>query len=150
VVKVDTWYLIGRVQREMRVFRVSRLQTLAASGETFARDADFDLQKFWKRWCERFESNPPPRSFAVEVNISARGRQHLLDSFGTWLRPRLEPLGDRFRGRKPVTLEFDREDVALRVLFEVGGEVEIVKPKSLQRKLYAQAAKIVGAAARDH
>ena len=25
VVKVDTWYLIGRVQREMRVFRVSRI-----------------------------------------------------------------------------------------------------------------------------
>src|SRR5687767_15997830 len=55
VVKVDTWYLIGRVQREMRVFRVSRLQTLTPSGTTFARDADFDLQKFWKRWCERFE-----------------------------------------------------------------------------------------------
>jgi predicted DNA-binding transcriptional regulator YafY len=151
VVKVDTWYLIGRVQREMRVFRVSRIQTLApaASGETFVRDADFDLQKFWKRWCERFESNPPPRNFAVEVNISARGRRHLLDSFGTWLRPRLEPLGDNFRGRKAVTLEFDREDIALRVLFEVGHEADIVKPVSLRRKLQRQAQKIVAAAARS-
>ena len=59
------------------------------------------------------------------------------------MRPRLEPLGDRFRGRKPVTLEFDREDTALRVLFEVGAEAEIVKPRSLRRKLHAQAAKIV-------
>ena len=67
VVKVDTWYLIGRVKREMRVFRISRIQTLAPTGETFTRDADFDLQKFWKRWCERFESNPPPRNFAVEL-----------------------------------------------------------------------------------
>ena len=150
VVKVDTWYLIGRVQREMRVFRVSRIETLAATptGETFAREADFDLQKFWKRWCERFESNPPPRNFAVDVNISARGRRHLLDSFGTWLRPRLEPLGDNFRGRKPVTLEFDREDIALRVLFEVGHEADIVKPVSLRRKLQRQAEKIVEAAAR--
>ena len=48
-----------------------------------------------------------------------------------------------------MTLEFDREDIALRVLFEVGGEIEIVKPLSLRRKLHAQAAKIVGAAARD-
>jgi len=151
VVKVDTWYLIGRVQREMRVFRVSRIQTLAPTptGATFVRDADFDLQKFWKRWCERFESNPPPRNFAVEVNISARGRRHLLDSFGTWLRPRLEPLGDNFRGRKAVTLEFDREDIALRVLFEVGHETDIVKPVSLRRKLQRQAEKIVAAAARN-
>jgi predicted DNA-binding transcriptional regulator YafY len=146
VVKVDTWYLIGRVQREMRVFRVSRLQTLQPTGTTFARDADFDLQKFWTRWCERFESNPPSRNFPVELAITARGRRRLLDAFGSWMRPRLEPLGERFRGRKPVTLEFDREDIALRVLFELGPEAQIVNPKGLRRKLHAQAEKIVRAA----
>ena len=51
-----------------------------------------------------------------------------MDSFGSWLRRPLEPLGDRYRGRKPVTLEFDREDIAMRILFEVGPEAEIVKP----------------------
>ena len=147
VVKVDTWYLIGRVKREMRVFRISRIQSLTPTGETFARDADFDLQKFWKRWCERFETNPPPRNFAVELNITrARppapaGCVRLAGCGGA-----LEPLGDRFRGRKPVTLEFDREDIAMRILFEVGPEAEIVKPVSLRRKLRRQAAKIVGAA----
>jgi predicted DNA-binding transcriptional regulator YafY len=149
VVKVDTWYLIGRVQREMRVFRVSRIQTLTPTGTTFTRDADFDLQKFWKKWCERFESNPPARKFPVELNISARGRRHLLDAFGAWLQARLEPLGDSFRGRKPVTLEFDREDTALRVLFELGAEGEIVKPRALRQKLHRQAAKIVAAAMRN-
>jgi len=48
-----------------------------------------------------------------------------------------------------VTLEFDREDIALRVLFEVGHEADIVKPLSLRRKLHKQAAKIVEAAARN-
>jgi predicted DNA-binding transcriptional regulator YafY len=145
VVKVDTWYLIGRVQREMRVFRISRLQTLTPTGTTFARDPAFDLQKFWTRWCERFESNPP-NNFTVEIRITARGRRRLLDAFGSWFSARVEPLGERFRGSKPVTLEFDREDVALRVLFELGAEAEVVSPKALRRKLHAQAASIVKAA----
>lgn len=148
VVKVDTWYLIGRVQREMRVFRLSRMQTVASTGATFARDPRFDLQKFWTRWCERFESNPP-RGIAVELTITARGRQRLLESFGSWLRPRLQPLGERFRGRKPLTLEFDREDIALRVLFELGAEAEILQPRGLRRKLHLQAKKIVAAIARQ-
>jgi predicted DNA-binding transcriptional regulator YafY len=146
VVKVDTWYLIGRVKREWRVFRISRLKTLKCAGEIFQRDADFDLQKFWSGWCQRFESNPP-NNFSIELLISARGRRRLLDYFGAWMRPRLEPLGDDYRGRKPVTLDFEREDVALRTLFDLGDEAEIVSPKSLRRKLHAQAKRVVAATA---
>jgi predicted DNA-binding transcriptional regulator YafY len=144
VVKVDTWYLIGRVKREWRVFRVSRLQTLRPSGEAFQRDVDFDLPKFWNAWCERFE-NSPPHSFSVDLLISARGRERLLEYFGAWMRARLEPLGDKFRGVKPVTLDFEWEDSALRVLFILGDEAEIVNPRALRRKLHAQAKRVVDA-----
>ncbi len=146
VVKVDTWYLIGRVKREMRVFRISRLLGLTLTGQTFERDKDFDLQKYWRTWCENFEKNPP-NQFAVELEITARGRKRLLDIFGQWFRPRLEPLGERFRGRKSVTLDFDREDLALRVLFYLGEEAKIVNPPSLRKKLHKQAAKVVEATA---
>ncbi|MGH8176094.1 MAG: helix-turn-helix transcriptional regulator [Steroidobacter sp.] len=144
VVKIDTWYLIGRVKREWRVFRISRLQTLKSTGEAFKRDADFDLQKFWSVWCERFE-NSPPNTFQVEVCISARGRRRLLECFGGWMRARLQPLGEQFRGRKPVTLDFDREDIALRVLFDLGDEAQIVSPRALRRKLHAQAKRVIAA-----
>lgn len=146
VVKIDTWYLIGRVKREWRVFRISRLQSLKTTGEVFQRDTDFDLQKFWTAWCTQFES-APRNNFVVELLISAQGRALLLDQFGGWLRARLEPLGDRFRGRKPVTLEFDWEDAALRVLFLLGDEAEIVSPKTLRRKLHQQAKRVLDATA---
>jgi predicted DNA-binding transcriptional regulator YafY len=146
VVKVDTWYLIGRVKREMRVFRLSRLQTLVTSSQRFTRDPHFDLQKFWKGWCERFESNPP-RSYVVELRISARGSRRLIEHFGAWLQPRLEPLGARFRGRKHVALDLEREDMALRILFDVADEAEIVSPSRLRRKLRTQAARVVAATA---
>jgi predicted DNA-binding transcriptional regulator YafY len=144
VVKVDTWYLIGRVKRETRVFRISRMLSLQTTGTNFTRDADFDLQKFWNGWCEKFEKNPPV-TFPVELNISAKGKQQLLDSFGNWFRTRLEPLGENFKGRKPVTLDFEREEAALRILFDLVFEADIVKPAELRRKLRNQAKRVVAA-----
>jgi predicted DNA-binding transcriptional regulator YafY len=141
VVKVDTWYVIGRVKREMRVFRMSRVQTAQAGTETFTRDPDFDLHKYWHGWCERFEKNPP-NTFAVELSITPKGREHLLECYGNWFRKQLEPLGEKFR-RADIKLEFDREDIAMRVLFGLGGEAEIVKPKQLRRKLGTLAEEVV-------
>ena len=144
VVKVDTWYLIGRVKRETRVFRISRMLSLQTTGTHFTRDADFDLNKFWSNWCEKFEQNPPS-SFPVELMISAKGKQQLLDSFGGWFRRRLEPLGDQFKGRKPVTLDFEREEAALRIMFDLVFEADIVSPITLRRKLRSQAKRVVAA-----
>lgn len=142
VVKVDTWYLIGQVKREMRVFRLSRILSLQSStGQTFERNPDFDLQKFWFAWCDRFEKNPPV-DYAVELEISARGRRKLLDSFGHWFKARLEPLGDRYRGRKRVTLDFEREDIALRLLFDLAEEVTIVNPRGLRRRLHQRSLRV--------
>lgn len=146
VVKVDTWYLIGRVKRETRVFRISRMLSLQATGTHFTRDGGFDLQKFWSHWCEKFEKNPP-NSFPVELLISAKGKEQLLKSFGHWFRQRLEPLGEQFKGRKPVTLDFDREETALRILFDLVFEADIVNPTTLRRKLRNQAKRVVAATA---
>lgn len=131
-----------RGEQEMRVFRLSRLQSIKRPGRTFVRKPDFDLHKFWHGWCERFEKNLP-NNYGVEVVISARGRKRLLDSYGEWFRKRLAPLGQT--RRKPVTLDFDREDMAVRVLFQLGDDVEIIKPRALRKKLGALAARVVAA-----
>ena len=83
----------------------------------------------------------------MELNISAKGKQQLLDSFGNWFRTRLEPLGENFKGRKPVTLDFEREEAALRILFDLVFEADIVKPTELRRKLRNQAKRVVAATA---
>jgi predicted DNA-binding transcriptional regulator YafY len=141
VVKVDTWYLIGQVKREMRVFRLSRMLGLKPTGEIFERDAQFDLHKYWFAWCDSFEKNPPSH-YAVEIEITARGRRKLLGSFGHWFKSKLEPLGERYRGRKRVTLDFDREDIALRLLFDLGEEATILSPRGLRQKLHRRSARV--------
>ncbi|MFL6549263.1 MAG: helix-turn-helix transcriptional regulator [Povalibacter sp.] len=149
VVKVDTWYLIGtrtkagEAKAEMRVYRLSRMQSVRETSRTFVRDAQFDLHKFWHGWCERFEKNPP-HNYSVELMISARGRKHLLTTYGCWFKSKLDGMDEK-AGPKSVTLEFDREDMALRVLFQLGDDAEIVKPRALRRKLGALAARVVAA-----
>lgn len=142
VVKVDTWYLIGRVKREMRVFRVSRLLGFKLTEETFERDPQFDLQRYWRTWCENFEKNPPS-NFLVELEITARARKRLLETFGHWFRARLEPLGERYKGRKRVTLDFDREDLAMCILFDLAADATIVSPQSLRHKLRKRAERLL-------
>lgn len=147
VVKVDTWYLVGQRRKpgqskpELRVYRLSRMQSLKRTARTFQRDPDFDLHKFWHAWCERFEKNPP-HNYSVDIVLSARGRRQLLETYGNWFRSRLEPLGDK-PGKKAVTLDFDHEDAAMRVLFQLGDDVDIVKPRALRRRLGVLAAKVV-------
>ncbi len=148
VVKVDTWYLVGLRRKtpqskpEMRVYRLSRLQSLKRTGRAFTRDPDFELQKFWYAWCDRFEKNPP-HNFSTEIVLTARGRKHLLTKYGNWFRQRLESLDDK--AGKSVTLDFEHEDAALRILFQLGDDAEIVKPKALRRKLHALAQRVLAA-----
>jgi predicted DNA-binding transcriptional regulator YafY len=95
VVKVDVWYLIGKVKDEFRVFRLSRLQSVRATNATFHRDAKFDLQKYWAEWCEKFEKNPPSH-FAVQIELSARGRKRLLDEYYGWFAAALRELPEQY------------------------------------------------------
>jgi predicted DNA-binding transcriptional regulator YafY len=142
VVKVDTWYLIGLVKGETRVFRISRMQSLEETHRNFTRDTKFDLQKFWHGWCEDFEKNPP-NTYPVELVTTAQGRKYL-QGCGGWLSERMEPFA-QIRGRERLTVDLQMEEYALRLLFELGPEVEIVRPVQLRRKLHAMAKRVVAA-----
>lgn len=144
VVKVDTWYLIGKVKDEFRVFRLSRLQAVRATNATFQRDPKFDLQKYWSEWCDRFEKNPPSH-FPVQLEISARGRKRLLEEYCGWFAPRLRELPEQFKGRKPITLDFEKQSMAMRVMFDLGDDARVVHPVALRRALHSQAVQVARA-----
>src|SRR5258706_7491319 len=62
VVKASVWYLVAGSQEaagEMRVFRVSRIQSLEMTQEYFDRPAEFDLEAFWAKWSAEFEASRP-------------------------------------------------------------------------------------------
>jgi predicted DNA-binding transcriptional regulator YafY len=126
----------------MRVFRLSRLEELEVTDVSFDRDPHFDLSRFWKRWCRRFESRPIAR-YWVTLALTAAGRSHLLERYGGW---HAEPLAhwDDSAERNVVTLDLENEDIAARVLFELSGEGQVLQPERLQQVIRERANAVLG------
>ena len=131
--KVDVWYLVADTARGMRVFRVSRIQRVEDTDESFTRDPDFDLHRYWEAWCKRFEANPGNR-FEVELWLTAAGREALLARYGEWHADALAGF-DPTAARCRVTLDLEREPFAIRALLELGGEATVIRPRSLRNEL---------------
>lgn len=71
VLKAGVWYLGGRVQRQVRFYRVSRMLEVETLHATFERPSGFDLALAWRDWTERFEQNLYP--FEAKIRIGPEG-----------------------------------------------------------------------------
>jgi predicted DNA-binding transcriptional regulator YafY len=133
VVKVDTWYLVARSVRRMRVFRVQRVQRVVLRDTRFTRDASFDLQSFWRAFCTRFEADPG-NHLVVELDLSPRGKALLLERYGSWFAPALVALDDSAPWSR-VRLDFEQEPTAQEALLLLGRHCRIVGPAAVRDRL---------------
>ena len=143
VAKVDRWYLVGRTAHGMRVFRLSRIERLEVIDTRFARAADFDLPRFWKRWCRRFESQPLGR-YWVTLSLTRKARDHLLEHYGGWHAKALSAWEEAAE-RQSVTLDLESEELAARIVFELAGEAHVLDPEDLREVIRTRAQAVVGA-----
>ena len=139
--KAGLWYLVGRVGGELRVYRVSRVSEVAPSGETFARDASFDLAAFWRGWAERFEQGLDAICVTVRV---APGAAEAVARLGD---PARRPPADRpptldGDGWLRRTLVFEKLLYAETALLGLGAAVEVVAPEELRGSICARAAAV--------
>jgi predicted DNA-binding transcriptional regulator YafY len=147
VAKVDIWYLVADTSRGMRVFRIQRIQGAEPIDETFHRDPTFDLQRFWAAWCKRFEADPGNR-FVVDMWLTRAGRTLLLERYGAWHAGALETFDDA-QPRCRVTIDFEREDLALPAFFELGREAAVIKPRAFRTTLLQRARDVIGGCGAD-
>jgi predicted DNA-binding transcriptional regulator YafY len=133
VAKVDTWYLIARSARRMRVFRIQRMQQVELSEATFERDAAFDLAAFWQDFCTRFEADPG-NHFEVELRMTPRGKALLLERYGAWFATALAAVGEQ-AAWSHVCLDFEQEPTALDALVALGREARVIGPAAFRDRL---------------
>jgi predicted DNA-binding transcriptional regulator YafY len=134
VLKAGVWYLAARDDAEIRVFRVSRLASVALIDEAFRRPADFDLVVFWDQAREEFETTRP--RVDVTLRVERTGVEALRSAIDWSVRPALERGGAAADdGRIEITLPFERLDYAYADLVKLGGAVEILEPRELRERL---------------
>jgi predicted DNA-binding transcriptional regulator YafY len=137
VAKIDLWYLVAETSNGMRVFRVSRMLHGRLTGERFDRAPDFELARFWRAWCYRFETQPINR-YWVTVALTATARDTLLATYHGWHARALADWDDSLTWNT-VTLDLEREDIAARVLFDIAGEARVLEPSGLVELMRARA-----------
>jgi len=142
VAKIDVWYLVAATKDGMRVFRAQRIREVERVGATFVRDPRFELRSFWQAWCLRFEANPGHR-YEVELVLTAKGRDLLLERYGGWHARALAEFDGAPRAR--VTLDLERESIALATLFELGSEAEVIRPRRLKTLIAGRARALLAA-----
>ncbi|MFP2910245.1 helix-turn-helix transcriptional regulator [Pyxidicoccus sp. 3LFB2] len=133
VIKADRWYLVAGNGEEPRVYRGSRVEGARMLEETFARPARFDLPAFWKQWCKRFGEKRA--SYEVTLRLTKEAEEALKGIRPPADRARFESAPTTREGLKTVTVDFERETIAVSQLCEVGGGFEVLTPEPLRERL---------------
>jgi predicted DNA-binding transcriptional regulator YafY len=131
VAKGSAWYLIARVDRETKTYRVSRISSAAILDQPSQRPADFDPADYWERSASEFREKLP-RYYATYLASPPVMRWV---RYRGWRLEEEAPEGDRVR----VRLRFDAEEEAIQFALSFGGDVEALEPHELRAKVLAGA-----------
>jgi len=146
VLKAGAWYLVAEVgparARELRVFRVAKVEEVRPRAGTVTRPAGFSLASHWVQSARVFEESL--LRYPCEVRLT-RGAMGLLPRVAPQesLREQLARAGpEDAEGFRAVSLRLESEEVAASQLLALGEGVEVLAPPSLRAKLHALAAKV--------
>src|SRR5205085_10694309 len=120
VLKGGAWYLIARRSAGMRVYRVSRVASVRALEQSFARPTGFELTTFWDEWSRDWEQRRP------RVEVTVRVAEEVLKYLPG--EPRIDEDGR-------TVVAFENLGAAYRELLRFGPDVEVLEPAELRTRV---------------
>ena len=141
VSKAGTWYLVAAHRGVPKMFRVSRVREVAATGVPARRPDERDLAEVWAELRDRLETP------TVEVEVRLRvdpawaptlRRVHLAQLAGPWRHEGVEP-----DGREVLVAPFRSLLAARAALLGYAETVEVVAPDELRAEMTAAARRVV-------
>lgn len=143
VAKATVWYLVASIGDDMRVYRVSRIRSVAICDECFARASHFDLAAYWSQWCTEFEANRP--QYPVRLRLAPEMVALLPIIWGEGVRKRLEEAEPSpVDGWVEANFTFETLEAARTNVMGLGTLAEVAQPLELREAIAEMARALAG------
>ena len=138
VLKAGIWYVVARVDEQIRTYRVSRVVGTESTTERFERPQAFDLAAYWAESAAAFERDVP--RVEVVVRVHPDGLSRLRAAVGGAVIRAAETLSDPDpEGWTRLRIRLDYPDEAAGVLLSAGPLVDVVSPPEVRAEVAATA-----------
>jgi predicted DNA-binding transcriptional regulator YafY len=138
VLKAGIWYVVARVEDQIRTYRVSRVVAVEPTAERFERPDDFDLAAYWGESAAAFERDAPRVEVVVRIHPEHVGR--LRAAVGGAVMNAAEPIDVADpEGWLRLRLRLDWPEEAAGVLLSAGPWVDVVSPAEIRGEVAAMA-----------
>jgi predicted DNA-binding transcriptional regulator YafY len=142
VAKMNTWYVVGKVDVYLRVLKISEILEVTLTGEGFRRDGGFDLTVYWKEWCEasRNRRSVYPARLMVAPELLSRLSLYLGETVN-YLVVENKP-ADKL-GWREVTIYYENFFKARECVLNFGRAAEVLEPEALHWSVIDHARQII-------
>jgi predicted DNA-binding transcriptional regulator YafY len=142
VLKAGVWYVVGRIDGQIRTYRASRVRSVTVLDDPAERPDGFDLATYWAETSTAYERDSPT------VDVVIRIRTDRL----SWLRT---VVGDRPvesaiavdapepDGWRRLQIRLPWPDEVPYLLLAIGSGLEVLEPMEVRDRLAATAARVV-------
>jgi predicted DNA-binding transcriptional regulator YafY len=138
VLKAGIWYVVARVDEQIRTYRVSRVVATEPTTERFERPDGFDLAAYWAESAAAFERDVP--RVEVVIRVHPDGLDRLRAAVGGAVLRAAETLADHDpEGWTRLRIRLDYPDEAPGVLLGAGPLVDVVSPPEVRAEVAATA-----------
>jgi len=141
VAKASIWYLVAATDKGMRVYRVSRIESVQMIQTHFARPQDFDLAKFWTDWMIGYKVSLP--KYPVTLRIGPDLIPVLPYILGDDVRSLVEQAQPNSEGWRVVDYTFERIEEAQTYVLGMGASVDVIAPEELRASVLKLATDVV-------
>lgn len=141
VLKGGVWYVVAQRDGNIRTYRLSQIQALGPTGETFTRPKDFDLPNHWAEATKQFERDIYVGT--AHVRATEKGLRKLKDLSDT-VRRAVEMLNPTPGEDGWVEFDIPIEEVgwASFEFIKLGDDVEVLSPPELRARVVGNVQKM--------
>ena len=141
VLKGGVWYVVAQRDGNARTYRLSQIQALGPTGETFIRPKNFDLPSHWQEATKQFERDIYVGTARVRANETGRRK---LRALSDTVRQAVEALTLVPDADGWATFDVPIEEVgwASHEFTKIGDDVEVLGPPELRARVVANVEKM--------